>query len=247
MIRSIFSEFQLYITDRETENVTDMQKLKKFRLESHINYLNSPKEAPPGIFTFDRIDDNLKKNQSYHSYRNSFKTDPPLPSTLREFSSPRQYIDAYWKIHETCDPHKKPIERYAYAWNGSIFDDRIQKLNLSKIGNALSNLNYQMLSQGVNKSILLIAGKGTSFPWHLEDRNLASILYHHFGADKYWVFIHPKSRFDFEARIKSDFEPFETHPCANTLKHKRYITDLNWLDRHEIEYSMVSSEYILSL
>lgn len=217
-----------------------MNKLKKFRVESHINNLNAPKGAPPGIFTFDRIDDELKTNQTYHSYRDLIKTDPPLPSTLQEFTNPRQYIDAYWKIHATCDPHQKPIERYAYAWNGSIFDDRIQKLNLSKISNALSNLSYRIVSQGVNRSILLISGKGTSFPWHLEDRNLASILYHHFGADKYWVFIHTKSRFNFEAKIKADFEPFEPRPCANPLKHKRYITDLKWLDDHEIEYSIVS-------
>lgn len=228
------------MTDRELTDVTDKNKLKNFRLETKLNVIKAPKDAPAGVFHFDRIPDTLA-NQTYQSYQNVIKKDPPLPDSLRLYSvaNPREIIDAFWAKKKSTDSSNMP-ERYAYAWNGSIFNDRDHKLNLAKLANPLENLNHKILSKGVNRSMLLIGGKSSTFQWHNEDRNYASILYLHFGGDKLWIIVHPISRNNFEAAIKRDFGPFEDKPCANLLKHKRCATDLEWLDTNKIVYSIVS-------
>lgn len=233
-----FAHLQLYVTDRKNSNISDRNLLKKYRLETHKNVIRVPEKAPRGVFTFHREDDKLKKNQTNDSFRKLIKEDPPVPFK-DTFADARQYINDYWNHH--LDGYSNWIERYAYAWNGSIFNSDIHKLNLSKLGNAIDNLNHKLLAKGINKSMILVAGEGTSFSWHTEDRDLASILYHHFGDDKIWVFIHPKSRSYFEAFIKSDFATFENSDCANIIKHKRCLTDLKWLDDHKIEYSIVNN------
>lgn len=232
------------MTDRKIKDVTDKNKLKNFRLETHLNELTAPKDAPPGIYYFRRSTDTLI-NQTYNSYKNTIKNDPPLPESLQQYSEddPRKIIEAYWALKKTCDSAIMPPERYAFAWNGSIFNDNVHKFNLAKLANPLENLNHKILSKGVNRSILLLAGQGSSFQWHNEDRNYASILYLHFGGDKLWIFVHPISRNDFENAIKRDFGPFEKTPCANLLKHKQCATDLEWLDRNLIEYSIVSERF----
>lgn len=239
------------MTDREIDNVSDMQKLKKLRLECHVDVISKVSsnsnadeaESLSGIFKFIRKKAELKQNQTFFSYQRAIQNDAEPSESFSNVTNPREFIEEYWRLH--TEPNTiKHIERYAFAWNGSIFDDRVTKMNLAKFNNALEFANGNNC-KGITKSMLLIGGKVTSFKWHTEDHDLASILYHHQGGDKFWVIIHPKSRSVFDAEFKKAFALFGERKCSNPLKHKSYSTDLKWMNDKNIEYSIVSIVIVL--
>lgn len=150
--------------------------------------------------------------------------------------SPREYINAYWKSNGDGRP-----ERYGFVYEKSLFKDNVEKLNISNLGNPIESTYDTQPVEGVNSTMILIAGSHTSFPWHNENKDLASINYMHYGADKYWVAIHRKSTSDFREKLIHAFKPFELMKnCSNPIKHKNYGTSLDWLDANQIEYSIVS-------
>lgn len=113
-------------------------------------------------------------------------------------------------------------------------------MNISKLWNPLENTYETIPVDGVNRTMILVAGKDTSFSWHNEDMDLASINYMHVGADKYWLAVHRgKPTRDFREKVIKSFAPFESKKCSNPIKHKLYQTSLEWLDANKIEYSIV--------
>lgn len=188
------------------------------------------------------------KRSTYESFKDVCQTENEKNSensSLKGINEPFEYIKKYWS---NMVPTKKQlknerVERYAYEWKSTtLFDDRIKKLNLSNLDNALDKTLEQQIYFGINTTMILVGGIETTFPWHTEDDDLASINYHHDGDDKYWVFVWPESREDFVAAAKRDFASFESIPCSNPLKHKRYFTDLEWLKKNNIRFSVVSFE-----
>lgn len=172
------------------ENATDLTKLycksrkKEILFESNVNTIKAPKNAPTGIYIFSQK--NISKDVNFESFAKANNNDQEAKSPLNENTDPRAYINDYWTFRK-----ENRVERYAYGWDGSIFDDKIHKLNLSKLLNPLENMNWHTVSKGVNKRILLVAGTRSSFIWHNEDHNLASILYLHFGTDEILGFYPP--------------------------------------------------------
>lgn len=152
--------------------------------------------------------------------------------------TPRQYIETYWASH-----HSKRPQRYAYAYDKSLFNNEIKKLNLANLFNPLMQTYQATKMPGVNRPMVLISGSHTSFYWHNEDMELASINYMHWGAPKLWVIVHRSSTDKFLEALIRDFASTEITPCKNPVKHKNYLTDLQWLTDNEIEYSIVSSTY----
>lgn len=172
------------------------------------------------------------KKRTYENFKDVVQQENgkiPEDSPLNGMNDPYEYIRKYWS---NLVPTKKQlknerIERYAYEWKSTtLFDERIKKLNLSSLNNALDETLNQQICFGINTTMILVGGIKTSFPFHTEDDDLGSINFHHDGDDKYWVFVWPESRKDFENAANRDFASFEIKPCSNPLKHKRYFTDL---------------------
>lgn len=150
--------------------------------------------------------------------------------------SPREYINAYWRSNGDNRP-----QRYGYEYNKTLFKDEVKKMNISKLWNPLESTYDTNPIDGVNRTMILVGGEHTSFSWHNEDMDLASINYMHFGADKYWLAVHRgKPTRDFREKLIESFAPFEDKKCSNPIKHKLYQTSLEWLDKNNIEYSIVS-------
>lgn len=152
--------------------------------------------------------------------------------------TPRGYIETYWASHD----QKRP-QRYAYAYDSSLFNDKIKKINLNNLSNPLMQTYEKFKMPGVNRTMVLVSGAHTSFYWHNEDLDLGSINYMHWGAIKLWVIVHRNSSDKFRNALIRDFAPTEIEPCKNPVKHKNYLTDLQWLDENNIEYSIVSTTY----
>lgn len=72
----------------------------------------------------------------------------------------------------------------------------------------------------------------------------AAINYLHEGSPKIWIIIKPSSTKKFVKIIRKIYSKFDASfsTCENPLKHKTYMTDLAFLDEHNIEYDVVTQE-----
>lgn len=156
--------------------------------------------------------------------------------------TPREYIKTYWANHHVNRP-----QRFVCVYDISLFNNKIKKMNIAALFNPLEMTRFMnidsrpSISSGVNSTMIITSCPDTSFTWHDEDLDLGSINYMHWGATKHWVIAHASSSDKLRDALIRDFRPSEPTECANPIKHKNYLTDLEWLDDNDIQYSIVSS------
>ena len=102
---------------------------------------------------------------------------------------------AYWKSLNFSNP------MYGADMPGSLFDDSTKEWNVAKLENLLDVLGQNV--PGVNTAYLYLGMWKASFAWHLEDVDLYSINYIHFGAPKQWYSISQEDARRFEAAMRS--------------------------------------------
>lgn len=103
---------------------------------------------------------------------------------------------AYWKSLTFNNP------MYGADMPGSLFDDSTKSWNVAKLENLLDVLGQKV--PGVNTAYLYLGMWKASFAWHLEDVDLYSINYIHFGAPKQWYSISQEDARRFEAAMRSE-------------------------------------------
>ena len=100
----------------------------------------------------------------------------------------------YWKSLNFSNP------MYGADMPGSLFTDKTKEWNVAKLENLLDVLGQNV--PGVNTAYLYLGMWKASFAWHLEDVDLYSINYIHFGAPKQWYSISQKYARKFEAAMR---------------------------------------------
>ncbi|PKY30609.1 JmjC-domain-containing protein [Rhizophagus irregularis] len=143
----------------------------------------------------------------------------------------------YWKNLAYFPPY------YGADLDGSLFTDATTTWNINKIDNLL---NLMDPIPGVNKAYLYFGMWKASFAWHVEDKDLYSINYIHFGAPKFWYAISPQKASTFEQKMKEKFIsggsiinsisrffviqktslgwfPGYYHECSEFLRHKEFM------------------------
>lgn len=121
---------------------------------------------------------------------------------------------AYWKSLTFNNP------MYGADMPGSLFDDSTESWNVAKLENLLDVLGQKV--PGVNTAYLYLGMWKASFAWHLEDVDLYSINYIHFGAPKQWYSISQEDARRFEAAMRSVW-PNDSKNCDQFLRHKTYL------------------------
>ena len=122
--------------------------------------------------------------------------------------------DKYWKSLSFSNP------MYAADMPGSLFDEDTKEWNVAKLPNLLDLLGAPI--PGVNTAYLYLGMWRATFAWHLEDVDLYSINYIHFGAPKQWYSISQKDAPKFEAAMKSIWTS-DAKNCDQFLRHKTYL------------------------
>ncbi|OCT52422.1 jmjC domain containing protein [Cladophialophora carrionii] len=122
--------------------------------------------------------------------------------------------DKYWKSLNFSNP------MYAADMPGSLFDNDTKEWNVAKLPNLLDLLGAPI--PGVNTAYLYLGMWRATFAWHLEDVDLYSINYIHFGAPKQWYSISQKDAPKFEAAMKSIWST-DAKACDQFLRHKTYL------------------------
>lgn len=144
--------------------------------------------------------------------------------SVDEFTPERckELEEAYWKTIWSGQP------MYGADMPGSLFDDRTTSWNVAKLPNLLDVLGTKV--PGVNTAYLYLGMWKASFAWHLEDVDLYSINYIHFGAPKQWYSISQEDARRFEAAMKSIW-PNDAKNCSQFLRHKTYLISPQRLEK----------------
>lgn len=120
----------------------------------------------------------------------------------------------YWKSLGFNQP------MYAADMPGSLFEDDDNSWNVAKLENLLDVLGTKV--PGVNTAYLYMGMWKATFAWHLEDVDLYSINYIHFGAPKQWYSISQEDARKFEKAMKTNW-PVDAKNCDQFLRHKTYL------------------------
>lgn len=129
----------------------------------------------------------------------------------------------YWKTLTYAAP------LYGADLPGTLFEDDSDIWNLNKLPNLLDVLGTKV--PGVNTAYLYLGMWKATFAWHLEDVDLYSINYLHFGAPKQWYSISQGDARRFEAAMKSIW-PTDAKACDQFLRHKAFLISPNHLQQY---------------
>ncbi|KAI5782942.1 JmjC domain, hydroxylase-domain-containing protein, partial [Pyronema domesticum] len=132
----------------------------------------------------------------------------------------------YWKTLT----YNSPL--YGADMPGSLFDDTTESWNVAKLDNLLDCLGKKL--PGVNTAYLYLGMWKSTFSWHLEDMDLYSINYIHFGAPKQWYSISRKDKERFE-NIMRGIWPNEAKKCSQFLRHKTFLVSPSMLQQQGIK------------
>ncbi|TGJ87240.1 hypothetical protein E0Z10_g1501 [Xylaria hypoxylon] len=129
----------------------------------------------------------------------------------------------YWKTLTYAPP------LYGADVLGTLFNDSTEEWNLNQLPNLLDVLGTKV--PGVNMAYLYLGMWKATFAWHLEDVDLYSINYLHFGAPKQWYSISQGDARRFEAAMKSIW-PTDAKACNQFLRHKAFLISPNHLQQY---------------
>ncbi|CAE6492394.1 unnamed protein product [Rhizoctonia solani] len=150
----------------------------------------------------------------------------PLRDWLPENTLPEDYTPAVCRALErhfwrNCGLGKDPM--YGADMQGTLFDPEMKTWNVACLPNLLERVMPDgERIPGVNTPYLYFGMWRATFAWHVEDMDLYSINYIHWGAPKYWYAI-PSQRADtFEATMRKHF-PTEAAECPQFMRHKSFL------------------------
>ncbi|EIW69101.1 hypothetical protein TREMEDRAFT_31415, partial [Tremella mesenterica DSM 1558] len=137
---------------------------------------------------------------------------------------------------------------YGADLQGSLFQDKATPWNVSCLPNLLNRCNLTKQLPGVNTPYLYFGMWGATFAWHVEDMDLFSINYIHFGAPKFWYAVPQVQAERFERTIAQYF-PVEARTCDQFLRHKAFTLSPTRLAEQQIRVNMLvqhQNEFVIT-
>ncbi|KAF8263606.1 JmjC domain, hydroxylase-domain-containing protein, partial [Lactarius quietus] len=149
------------------------------------------------------------------------KTDWLPPNTRLEDYTPefcKMLERQYWRNCGFGTP-----AMYGADMEGSLFTDQTKSWNVAHLPSLLSRLLPSSSNglPGVNTPYLYFGMWRATFAWHVEDMDLFSINYIHFGAGKFWYAVPQARASALEQTMKGHFP--EPSRCPQFLRHKSYL------------------------
>lgn len=113
---------------------------------------------------------------------------------------------------------------YGADMAGSLFTEETKHWNVASLYSALSRLLPAESKglPGVNTPYLYFGMWRATFAWHVEDMDLFSINYIHFGAPKHWYAI-PQARANALEQTMRGYFPKDVSNCSQFLRHKSFL------------------------
>ncbi|KAJ3268636.1 hypothetical protein HDV01_002511 [Terramyces sp. JEL0728] len=136
---------------------------------------------------------------------------------------------------------------YGADMPGSIFTNEKDNLwNIAHLESLLSTIKTKI--PGVNTPYLYFGLYKATFAWHVEDMDLFSINYIHFGAPKQWYVVPQEYKPKFERFASSMFYD-EAKQCPEFLRHKTTVISPSILEKNNIKVNKIiqyANEFIVT-
>lgn len=178
-----------------------------------------------------------KQEDGENTKQSTGKVSPPFLDgdfniDISEFTAERCELleQMYWKSLGYAEP------MYGADMLGSLFLARTKSWNVSQLDNILDMMEEKL--PGVNDAYLYAGLWKSTFSWHLEDQDLYSINYLHFGAPKQWYSIPQRQNGKFYDLMKEIFgEDYKN--CPEFLRHKTFLASPLFLAKNGIQCNSV--------
>ncbi|KAJ2463925.1 hypothetical protein GGI03_003543 [Coemansia sp. RSA 2337] len=150
----------------------------------------------------------------------------------REYAENEELERIYWKNLLFQPP------MYGADVLGSLFPavGEFPTWNIRELPGLLRLMGQRM--PGVNDPYLYLGMWKATFAWHVEDMDLYSINYIHFGAPKAWYAIPVEAHSRFEMSMQNVFAN-DHKSCAQFLRHKAFLLSPRFLAQQGIPFHRV--------
>ncbi|KAJ1963361.1 hypothetical protein GGI12_002103 [Dipsacomyces acuminosporus] len=150
----------------------------------------------------------------------------------KEYAENEELERIYWKNMLFQPP------MYGADVLGTLFPDESEfpAWNIRNLPGLLRKIGQKM--PGVNDPYLYLGMWKATFAWHVEDMDLYSINYIHFGAPKAWYSIPIDARSRFEMSMQNVFAT-DYKACSQFLRHKAFLLSPRFLALQGIPYNRV--------
>ncbi|KAI0294099.1 JmjC domain, hydroxylase-domain-containing protein [Multifurca ochricompacta] len=178
----------------------------------------------------------LKEEEEENTDDDEARDDKPRkPKGKRKWQT-REMREAHLAERAAADEFCKDLERrywrncgfgtpamYGADMEGSLFTDKTKAWNVAHLPSLLSRLIPSSSNglPGVNTPYLYFGMWRATFAWHVEDMDLFSINYIHFGAGKFWYAVPQARASALEQAMRGHFP--EPSRCPQFLRHKSYL------------------------
>lgn len=139
----------------------------------------------------------------------------------------------YWRRFTFGSP---PM--YGADGSGSLFDESVKDWNVAALDDLLMRINPHMPMPGVNTPYLYFGMWRATFSWHVEDADLYSINYIHFGSPKFWYSV-PQAHAERFERVMAGYFPRDQQRCPEFLRHKSFLVSPTNLAKDNIPLNRV--------
>ncbi|KAJ2715818.1 hypothetical protein H4R19_000988 [Coemansia spiralis] len=152
--------------------------------------------------------------------------------TEREYAANEELERIYWKNLLFQPP------MYGADVLGTLFPpcDEFPAWNIRNLPGLLRRIGQRM--PGVNDPYLYLGMWKATFAWHVEDMDLYSINYIHFGEPKSWYSIPIAARSRFEMSMQNVFAN-DYKSCSQFLRHKSFLLSPRFLAAQGIPFNRV--------
>lgn len=145
--------------------------------------------------------------------------------------------ELYWK-ENIDDKSAAPI--YGADVCDTITDYDQKAWNIRRLDSLLTEVMEEQIP-GVNLPYLYFGMWKATFSWHVEDMDLYSVNYVHYGAPKTWYCIPPQFGWQLEQVAQKLFPDFATS-CFNLLRHKAIMIGPKLLEANGVRVQKVVQE-----
>jgi len=181
--------------------------------------------------------------------------------TISDRSRPEISVDGYRRLAISnkyiTPPHNSYEELESLYWRQNLDDksaapiygadvcdtvtDHDQKVwNIRRLDSLLTEVMEEQIP-GVNLPYLYFGMWKATFSWHVEDMDLYSVNYIHYGAPKTWYCIPPQFGYKLEQVAQKLFPDFAAS-CFNLLRHKAIMISPKLLEANGVRVQKMVQE-----
>lgn len=237
----------------QSKNIYTKKNLNNIVIKNPI--IQSINGSANGIFTQQNIEKprtynifqwkELSKKSNFQPPVTKSKEKTKVSSKKSKDNDPNEYnIDTSEFTTDRCELLEKTYWRsltyaepmYGADMLGSLFPKTLKSWNVAHLPNLLDLMDAKL--PGVNDAYLYAGLWKATFAWHLEDQDLYSINYNHFGAPKQWYSI-PQDECDNFFKLMKDTFSDEWKNCNEFLRHKTFLVSPQYLSKHGIKCNKI--------